>query len=334
MAVTAFSPDADEALLDAAGAVESRSEHPVGTAIAASRGSRPLIKGFTSSPGQGVTAEVQGLEPRGEVTVGSHRLFDEVPDAVAAWALERERLGETVVFVGRREPLGGGLLGAGVGGPAMRQPLVAEAAISLSDTVKPGAAEAVAGLRARGIEVVLLTGDNERAAGAVAAQLGIHQVIAGVLPGGKADVIRDLQARGGRIAMVGDGVNDAPALAVADLGIALGTGADVAREASDVTIIRGDPRAVADAIALSRSTVGVVRGNLFWAFAYNVAAIPLAAFGILNPMIASAAMGASSLFVVGNSLRLRNAVPKAAVPADAIPKAVGTPDVHADHSHP
>ncbi len=164
-------------------------------------------------------------------------------------------------------------------------------------------------LRAQGTQVVLLTGDNERAAAAVASQVGIDRVIAGVLPGGKLEVIETLKAEpGARVAMVGDGVNDAPALAAADIGIALGTGADVAREASDVTIVRGDPRTVPAAIQLSRRTFGVLRGNLFWAFAYNVAAIPLAAFGVLNPMIASAAMGASSLFVVANSLRLRRAV--------------------------
>ena len=312
MAVTSSSPDADPALLDAAGAVEGRSEHPVAAAIASWRESagreRPLIKGFRSSPGQGVTATVQGLEPRGEVTVGSRRLFDTVPDAVAAWAAEREALGETAVFVGRRAPLDGGLLG---GGPATREPLHAEAAIAVRDQVKATSAEAVSQFRSLGLDVVLLTGDNELAAQAVGRELGIDHVVAGVLPGGKADVIRELQDSGRdaprRVAMVGDGVNDAPALAQADLGIALGTGADVAREASDLTIVSGDPRAAATAVRLSRRTLGIIRGNLFWAFAYNVAAIPLAAVGILNPMIASAAMGASSLFVVANSLRLRRA---------------------------
>ncbi len=365
LAVTAVSPDADTALLSAAASVESRSEHPVGRAIAAYWPQRIPLKGFRSTPGRGVTATLKvdanpahanpahanpahadpahadpahadpahadpaRADPaRAEsadaeiidVTVGARSLFDEIPGALETWAAEREGLGETVVFAGSTPAIDAGLTGgpalagtpAGSTGPAflaVRQPLAASAAIALADQLKPGAADAVRTLRAQGTQVVLLTGDNERAAAAVASQVGIDRVVAGVLPGGKLEVIEALQSEpGARVAMVGDGVNDAPALAAADLGIALGTGADVAREASDVTIVRGDPRTVPSAIVLSRRTFGVLRGNLFWAFAYNVAAIPLAAFGVLNPMIASAAMGASSLFVVANSLRLRRAL--------------------------
>jgi Cu+-exporting ATPase len=298
--VTATSPGASDDLLAAAASVESRSEHPVGRAIASHFPERLPLKGFRSTPGRGVTATVKDGETVLDVTVGARALFDSVPQELEAWAAEREGHGETVVFVGGAAPLDTSSM------LAVRQPLQAGAAIALADRIKAGAVDAVATLHAQGTTVVLLTGDNERAAAAVAEQVGIDRVIAGVLPDGKLEVIEQLKAEpGARVAMVGDGVNDAPALAAADLGIALGTGADVAREASDVTIVLGDPRSVPAAIRLSRRTFGVLRGNLFWAFAYNVAAIPLAAFGVLNPMIASAAMGASSLFVVGNSLRLR-----------------------------
>ncbi|WP_062290819.1 heavy metal translocating P-type ATPase [Demequina phytophila] len=302
--------DAAGTLLDAVASVEARSEHPVAAAIAAAREGRIPLKGFRSTPGQGVTATVRGAGPDGanaDVTVGSRRLFDALPDELSEWAVTRESRGETVVFAGRAAPLGGGLLGdpAGASSTLTRTALVAEAAIAVRDRIKDTAPEAVEALRSLGVEVVLLTGDNRRAAEAVGAELGIDRVIAEVLPGDKEDVIVGLQEGGHRVAMVGDGVNDAPALARANLGIAIGTGADVAREASDLTVVGGDPRAAADAIALSRRTYATIRGNLVWAFAYNVAAIPLAAMGVLDPMIAAAAMGASSLFVVGNSLRLR-----------------------------
>jgi Cu+-exporting ATPase len=175
----------------------------------------------------------------------------------------------------------------------------------VSDTVKPTSARAIAELRGMGLRPVLLTGDNERAARAVASQVGIEEVIAGVLPAGKAAAVRELQAAGRVVAMAGDGVNDAAALAQADLGLAMGTGTDAAIEASDLTLVRGDLRAIPDAIGLSRRTLAVIKGNLLWAFGYNAAAIPLAALGFLSPLIAGAAMAFSSVFVVTNSLRLR-----------------------------
>jgi Cu+-exporting ATPase len=181
--------------------------------------------------------------------------------------------------------------------------------LALGDAVRPTSAAAVRRLRGLGLEPVLVTGDAPAVAEAVAAQVGISEVIAGVLPAGKVDVVKQLQAEGKSVAMVGDGVNDAAALAQADLGVAMGAGADVAIEASDLTLMRGDLTAAVDAVRLARRTVTIIRGNLFWAFAYNVAALPLAAAGLLNPMIAGAAMALSSIFVVANSLRLRRFQP-------------------------
>lgn len=279
-------------LIAAAASAEKRSEHPVGRAIAAFAPHHRGIKDFRSIAGQGVVATVEGVEGAAptEVRVGSGRMFDKVPAGLKELAAKAESTGATVVFVGRAP--------------------MAEAVVEVRDTVKTGSAEAVREFRRLGLEVVLLTGDNKRSARAVAAEVGIDDIWAEVPPAEKAHVIQALQATGRRVAMVGDGINDAPALAQADLGISLGTGTDVAREASDLTIVSGDLMAAVDAIRLSRRTFATIRGNLIWAFAYNVAAIPLAALGFLNPMIASGAMGGSSLFVVGNSLRLRSFKPR------------------------
>ena len=274
-----------------AAALESRSGHPVGQAVARRWLAAEAVEGFDAGgftveefedrPGLGVVGRVNGTEVR----VGRRELFDAVPAAVASAAVSAAEAGRTAVLVGR---------GA-----------TAEAVVALADAVKPTSAEAVAALRERGFEVNMLTGDNRATAAAVGAEVGIDEVIAEVLPADKEAAVAELQDRGRRVAMVGDGVNDAPALARADLGIAVGAGADVAIEASDLTVVGGDLRAVVDAIDLARRTLSTIKVNLVWAFAYNAAAIPLAAAGALDPMVAAAAMGLSSLFVVSNSLRLR-----------------------------
>lgn len=281
-------PNSSEAtrneLHELAGAIESKSEHPIAEAIANSTETIRAVDAFESKTGFGVVGTVDGVPIR----VGRRSLFDLVPEAIEREARAAEATGATAVFAGRSP--------------------VAEAVLVLTDTIKDSSASAVQAFQDLGLSVTLLTGDNQRAADHVGSTVGVDTVIAEVLPAGKAEAVRRLQADGHRVAMVGDGINDAPALAQADIGIAVGTGTDIAMQASDLTVVSGDLRAVADAIALARRTLRTIKGNLFWAFAYNAAAIPLAAFGVLSPMIAAAAMGLSSLFVVTNSLQLRRFV--------------------------
>ncbi|MEJ7561350.1 MAG: heavy metal translocating P-type ATPase [Ilumatobacteraceae bacterium] len=278
----------DEALR-LAGSLEDASEHPIAQAIAAGARARGVeltsVESFASAEGLGVQGVVDGHD----VIAGRERFLADrsltLPNDLRAAKDAAEAEGKTPILVGwDGEP---------------------RAVIVVSDTIKDTSAQAVAQFRELGLEPVLLTGDNERAARSVAGQVGIEEVVAEVLPEEKVDAIRRLQGEGRVVAMVGDGVNDAAALAQADLGLAMGTGTDVAIEASDITLVRGDLRSAGDAIRLSRRTLSTIKGNLFWAFGYNVAALPLAAAGLLNPMLAGAAMAASSIFVVTNSLRLR-----------------------------
>ncbi len=284
--------DTDQ-VLRIAGAVESPSEHPIARAITTGArdklGELPKVDRFANLRGLGVQGEVDGHS----VLLGRLALLAErsyvIPDDVTDAAQRAESDGHTVVAVGWAGQARGVLM--------------------VADSVKPTSAEAVSLLRSLGLSPIMVTGDNEAVAHTVAGQVGIDEVIAGVLPQDKVDTVKRLQDSGKVVAMVGDGVNDAAALAQADLGLAMGSGTDVAIEASDLTIIGDDPRGVSDAIRLSRRTLSTIKGNLFWAFAYNVAALPLAAAGLLNPMIAGAAMAFSSVFVVSNSLRLRAFAP-------------------------
>jgi len=288
--ITAPAGPAQDDVLRLAGAVEDASEHPIGQAIARAAAARlgglPPVTGFAALPGAGVRGTVDGRE----ITVGSPNLFAEfslaVPAPLRHAARAAEQDGRTAVL-------------AGWDGQA-------RAALVVADRLKPQAAEAVARVRALGLRPVLLTGDNERAARSVADQLGVPaaDVRAGVRPEGKVEAVRSLQSAGA-VALAGDGVNDAAALARADLGMAVGAGADAAIGAADLTLVSGDPLAIASAIELARATLTVIRANLAWASGYNLVAIPLAALGYLSPLFAGVAMSASSLIVVGNSLRLR-----------------------------
>ena len=276
----------DEAeVLRLAGALEHASEHPIARAVAEAAKSDATVEDFANVEGLGVQGVVDGHA----VLVGRPRLLEEWSQHLTP---ELQRALEQAQDAGRTA------VAVGWDGRA-------RAVLVVSDVVKPTSAEAVKELRRLGLTPILLTGDNERVARAVAAEVGIDEVIAEVLPADKVDVVKRLQGEGKVVAMVGDGVNDAAALAQADLGLAMGTGTDAAIEASDLTLVRGDLRVAADALRLSRRTLATIKGNLFWAFAYNVAALPLAAMGLLNPMIAGAAMAFSSVFVVSNSLRLR-----------------------------
>jgi Cu+-exporting ATPase len=288
MAVTDVVGDDDTLRL--AAAVEAASEHPIARAIAdAGRDAGPLppVESFANREGLGVEGVVDGHG----VQVGRPALMAEVnggltvPDALDAARRDAEARGRTAVLVAWDGAVRG--------------------MVAVADAVKPTSAEAIASLRALGLTPILLTGDNATTARAVAAEVGIDEVIAEVLPADKAAVVKGLQEQGKVVAMVGDGVNDAPALARADLGLAIGTGTDVAIEASDLTLVSGDLRGAADAIRLSRATLRTIRQNLAWAFGYNVAAIPLAVAGLLGPLVAGGAMALSSISVVANALRLR-----------------------------
>ncbi|MEU5718047.1 heavy metal translocating P-type ATPase [Streptomyces sp. NPDC020403] len=276
-------------VLRLAGALENASEHPIAQAVATGAteetGALPVPEDFANVPGLGVQGVVEGHA----VLVGREKLLAqwamELPAELALAKQDAESAGRTAIAVAWDGE--------------------ARAVLEVADAVKDTSAEAIRRLRALGLTPILLTGDNRAVSEAVAAEVGIGEVIAEVMPEDKVDVVKRLQAEGRSVAMVGDGVNDAAALAQADLGLAMGTGTDAAIEAGDLTLVRGDLNAAADAIRLSRRTLGTIRSNLFWAFAYNVAALPLAAAGLLNPMIAGAAMAFSSVFVVGNSLRLR-----------------------------
>jgi Cu+-exporting ATPase len=287
--------DRDEALRRVA-SLESASEHPVARAIVRSAETAETAEAlqslqpphdFANQPGRGVVGVVDGVRTAAGRPDFVSAEFGELSPSLAEAVQRNQVLGRTVIAAGWNGEV--------------------RIVIAVADTPKPTSREAVASLRALGLRPILLTGDNRATALAVATEVGIGEgdVISEVLPADKVDVVRRLQVEGAIVAMVGDGVNDAAALAQADIGIAMGTGTDAAIEASDLTIVSGDLRGAADALRLSRRTLSTIKGNLFWAFAYNVAALPLAAAGFLNPVIAGLAMASSSVFVLTNSLRLR-----------------------------
>ena len=282
-------------LLMLASAAQAGSEHPLARAVLARAGETPRerLEDFASHPGLGITARVGGRR----VAIGNRPLMGQYGVRIDEHAAEAARLeseGRTVMWVAALDP----------------EPIFL-GLIAVADRIKPFAAEAIRRLEEVGVETILLTGDNERTAAAVAAQLGIRRMKAGVLPQEKAAEIERIRSEGHQVGMVGDGVNDAPALAAADVGIAMGTGADVAMQTAGITLMRGDPRLIVDAIAASRATYRKIRQNLFWAFIYNVIGLPAAAIGLLSPMIAGAAMALSSVSVVSNALLLRRWRPAA-----------------------
>jgi P-type Cu+ transporter len=314
VAVLPAAPASRSEVLGLAAGLQQASEHPLARAVMAMARDEamtvPDAQLAQALPGRGVQATVQGRS----LALGSSRLLDELGAPRGALAAEADRLereGRTVSWLIERAPTGARLLGL----------------LAFGDTIKPTARQAVSRLHALGIHTMMLTGDNEGSAHAVARELGIDEVHANVLPGDKAAAVRALRASAGRVAMVGDGINDAPALAAADVGIAMATGTDVAMETAGITLMRGDPRLVADAIDISRRTYAKIKQNLWWAFGYNVLGIPLAAFGLLNPVIAGAAMAFSSVSVVTNALTLRRWRPS----AEHRPETTATTGAHSPH---
>jgi P-type Cu+ transporter len=278
----------EEELLSLVGSAEKQSEHPLAQAIVEGIKAKGIafkeVTTFESIPGFGITATVDG----NELLIGTRKLMNKYQVTIdpALDKMDRlEREGKTAMLVAVNQSYAG--------------------IVAVADTIKDTSKSAIKRLKEMGLEVIMITGDNQQTASSIAAEVGIDQVIAEVLPEGKADEVKKLQAQGKKVAMVGDGINDAPALAVADIGMAIGTGTDVAMEAADITLIRGDLNSIADAIYMSKKTINNIKQNLFWAFGYNTLGIPIAALGFLAPWLAGAAMAFSSVSVVLNALRLQ-----------------------------